>query len=260
MMKKFIVLMLCLMLTGSASAVVVYSTDFDGNPGDDPLADGYFAWTTGTTGDYTGTGHYSLHSAVNTDYDGLGYNIYAGDFTSEIHLDNYSASTGPTDDVNWEYTEFIWNTYDDNGYISLQITNWGGDMYFKALEWSNTNGWVNYVQPIVTDSVSIGSLDLRETWTDDPTPGKTGTWVFEYNLNDTGWTLWHTITSDLYEDEASALRWGQFYVAGYQNWGAPYDVVSEISVDVDYYSVVPEPVTSVLLGLGGLVLLRRRRV
>lgn len=258
-MKKLIVLLMCCVIAGKALAVTAYTDDFDAAPGTDVTASGYWAWSTG--GDYSGSGSYSLNSADGLNYPGLGMDVLPGDFTAELQLVNYSASLGPTDFVaDFEYTEFIWNTYDDNGYISLQITNWHGDMYFKALEWDNALGWINYVQPIVTDSQTIDTLGIRETWTDDTEAGKTGQWDFEYNLNGEGWVAWHTITSDQYTDEASAARWGQFYAIGHQDFSAPwYEVLSEISVDVDSYSITPEPTSLVLLGIGGFALLRRKR-
>ncbi len=257
-MKRFFVLLMCGVMAGSALAVIPYTDNFDAAPGTDVTDSGYWAWSTG--GDYSGDGYFHLQSADGLTYPGLGFNVLPGDFTAEIQLENYSASLGPTDMVaDFEFTEFIWNTYDDNGYVSLQITNWWGDMYFKALQWDNALGWINFVQPVVTDSTTINSLDLRKTWTDDPAAGMTGQWDFEYNLNDEGWTAWHTITSDQYTDEASAARWGQFYAIGHQDYNPTwYAALSEISVDVDSYTITPEPATLVLLGLGGLLLRRRR--
>ena len=238
MSKLSIILLMLCVLAVSAIGVRPYTDYLDDAAGSDPLGGGFWDEVTGTTGAYTGTGHYHVSSAVSTEVSGLSATIGEGDFTAELHLDNFQASLGPTLDPDYEYTEFMWYVYDTTNQLQLQITNWAGAIYFKALQWNGAT-WVNYTQPIVTDSSSIHSLNLRISWKDDPAEGKGGQWDMEYNLNDGGWDAWHTITSDQYTEDPTEDRYTQFWAVGHQDYGSAYSVLSEVSADVDQFSITP---------------------
>jgi hypothetical protein len=259
-------------LAGSASAVIPYYDGFDEAPGTNPLDGGYWTVNTDPCGlsgsDYTGTGHYRLTSDSGLEAPGLATVIGTGDFTVTLDLDNYVAASGTYEyTVAYDYTDFEFRVYDATQYVAFQGVDYLGTFYLKMLYYDGVSWWWG-PQPTF-DPYTLTDLDMRMSWTDDPcVPG--GYWDLDYNLNGAGWVDGAEFAPDDgdpctvdiygglgYNEDATEDRWLQFYGFGYANYA--YWEISELTVDVDSYNIVPEPTSLALLGLGSTLLLRRRR-
>lgn len=275
-MKKLITLLLCLMLAGPAFAVIPYYDDFSETPGTDPLSGGYWTGNTdpggGSGSDYTGTGHYQLTSDTMAEVPGLYTTIGTGDFTVELDLDNYIAASGPyvyTQD--YAYTDFEFRIYDATQYVAVQSVAWHNVQYLKMLYYDGVSWWWG-PQPILGTPQQMNDLDIRVSWADDPCLSG-GYWDIDYNYNGAGWVDGAEFAPDDgdpctvdvygglgYNEDATEARWLQFYAMGATDYAYPwFAAISEITVDVDSYNMVPEPTSLALLGLGSALLLRRRR-
>lgn len=252
-LKLIAMALIVLALTSSGYAVIAFEDNFSGPPGGGPEnLDPYWTWTGPMFPDshFTDTGdHFQLGSDAASSMEMISHVTGPGDYTAELQIDNFNMA-GTTDNQ-WQFLDF--ETVDE-------VTTGVGGGLIQMLTIADTEMFLLSLVPLNQApvwSVDIGmptSLDLRVTWADDLTPGATGTFSAEYNLNDAGWL---SMGSFVNACEAQLERTESIFVfpaAANAGNGQLYT-----SMDLDNYSIVPEPATMMLLGLGAVCIRRRRR-
>ena len=177
-----------------------------------------------------------------------------GTFVADGVPDGWSAQTGTV-----------------SGYDYDRVCNWkssGGNQYCEAQGWSSGYG-DGFSQDIVLTGGETYAYSFRTKVTEAIAPGYSGSGTGYYSMRlywDNGGYMdiegiqyesagWETITGT-FEAQAGAtgagltmFAWGN--TASYQHMGQAYDDISIVAV--------PEPLTMSLLGLGALVLRRRKK-
>jgi hypothetical protein len=256
-MKMFACLTCFVLLLGlgsSASAVLVTET-FDTQP----------AWTESDPGNYIPTPWYKTsNNAGGASAGELGgpfyrnissTHAYVADTASLGTIDetmplvikgNYVVAGGGTSDRPCE----LYMGYMDATAKQLKL------LYLRLINWSNTTTYTGYVRMGSTTAVNFNAssgavigVDLSYTYNSGTSEGTvtgtiTGTTTGTINVNTTAVV-----------PAATANAFGMFSSA--KNDG--HNQYRNVYVDDLTYGVVPEPATVAILGLGSVVLLRRRR-
>ena len=245
-----VVVVLCFGMT--AQGVTVFSDDFGDSAATPAPAP---PWTGGPNGvgPYTGTGHLQL------DTRGLGSELIqvqrshgpAGNFVAQVEIDNFQYYG----DVNGQgvhlsqFQMFDMTSGGPTGAIfGIQVadnTPTGGQLQFLPFD----NGaivWTGFV-PIAFDLTTTTDIDFRVTYA-ETMGGMSSSWLAESRLNNGSWVT--HLNLDVGVRPLDGTAFSKVWMAN-----AP----AEASMDLDNYNIVPEPATVMLLGLGGLALIRRRR-
>jgi hypothetical protein len=233
-----------LALAGSANAVVIYFDDFDGS-GASGLHDTTPDTTTGgvkwvASAQYNADGSYlndtgGAMTLAFTPVDGF---IYTLDISvNPIGTDWVAVGYGQTTAGNYSGGGRAWHLIRSSSAVASK--------HFTAL--SGTGGLVAYPSPLDTQA---GELDLRTVL---DTTGGTGNWTATYfaKLPASGsYTQVRAATS--VAEDITAVGFGAQHSGSNQTG-------TLTSFSLSDNTVIPEPSTTALLGLGGLALILRRR-
>jgi hypothetical protein len=251
-------------LSSAAYALDQYSDDFDG-----PDFETSGKWSTWGSATFNGSGQYVLAAMATDDGyvadiyqgDGMYRTIGAGDFVMELSVSKVdqqvsgggwkvffmkiidgTIDTGsggqsmsgtefiqPNLDTWWN-TNTEWGPLGENGSVYVDAEGTGSDFY-------------SYFIGTITD------FDMTLTWDE-----ATGEFTLDWSANSDAYS--DSWTSDADFSASTANRMELFYVDASPT-DDPYYPHS-MTVELDSYNLTPEPATIALLGLGGLVLLRRR--
>ncbi len=278
-------LLLCCAVASSASAIFYETYDFVGTPGMDVwtatngtgggtntgFADYQYGWDTGWQANIEASGqgvnfdsaYDPVYSANQTKY--IWNNDWQrdgeGDFDLTVRFDNIALDTT----TGWNsYSEYHWAVNDENFGVDtanhrIGFKTWdfgdgnGAQLFLQNLSWDSTNGFYGHedvvyeadgVTPV--DAGTISSIEMQIGWRD--TAGVGGIWSAEFLLN-AGLADERTVVKPdvAYLRDALPDRWDYL-------WGSS----EGMQIDLDYYSMTPEPATMALLGLGGILLRRKR--
>jgi len=233
--KQIVALIMMLALTTVIHAAVYeFHDDFDNGP-DHP--DEWVIEGESLSPPYP-TGRYPI-DASEMGWAGLSRSIGGeGDYICEVQLLNF-AMIGQT--------SYYWFFMDNDavGGGAIQMISPDTDSFVLQLSSFGTG-----VATIF--SLDIGttlSLGLRVTWEDDSAPGATGTYSAWYNQNDTGWV---SMGSFLNSVDATPEREHCLYAGDGNAYNPCY-------MEIDSYHIVPEPASMILLALGSVCILKKRR-
>ena len=233
-MNKLLIFTLCLMLAGSASALVTtFIDDFGGPAGTlDP------GWTDNgpspTT--YNGAGVASYNSVIDDQWS-ISHDIGTGDWQATLSMNNFLTAG---------FSQFYLHLNDPTGSTGQQIgfKTWANVIYVENID------AVTFAGPWVTDALAasaVTSFDMVVDYTQ-----ATGDLSMNYQFN--GGAVQNLLAT--YAPAGDALRNLEIRTT---MWGTTYNAGGLSTTDLDYFSVVaPEPATIALLGLGGILLRRRR--
>jgi hypothetical protein len=259
MCRKLLVLILVLGFVGSVQAALVHEWEFEGNASDTSGS--------GNTGTITGTASY---------VDGVDYwKVSSGQaiyLNGSTKVEDLAASNLPQAST---------------GAYSIRSPSWSENVYVTlegntGLDWKNAAGFGRYSSSEGRFMVTRYQNVYLSTYTNDC--------AMNAYITD---TKWHMITATYWQNSADPVRGNIFmyYDGAYDSgrYGATLlDTVDDIQVgyytrsganywvgkidgfqiynhvldqdEIDtLYERIPEPATIALLGLGGLVLLRKRR-
>jgi hypothetical protein len=234
---------------------------FNKAPGDpmDPIGQwGQLNWFNfGTKGDFDGAGHWRFSGSGFNDLD---HNVGSADFTGTVELTNISfkTSTNPSGSVDASTFEYKILEFPD------AANDWSRALQVQAIAISQdiaqpglVSDYVLFVNTVQNNSVNIRtvvplgldttSLALRINWQD--TFGLGGNWTVDYQKNGGVWTNAISLTAADYPTEPTMSRIAQIFMFGNQ----------PSTYFIDKYTFVPEPITMLFLGAGGLMLTRRKR-
>ncbi len=253
-MKKMLILVLCGVLIGSAQAIVVQNLDFTGDPGD-PLPGTWVDYYDNI--DYDGAGALDL-SVAGVDGSPLMYtpDIGIGDFEMQVSFkDVLFSPQGGT----WMDQGIYLTIYDgtDEIYIGLEggFLDYG-TLWFDAFSLSDTSGDNIATSYTAANIGEITTADYNVSWVED-TPGGAGTYTVDIVLNAglaTENTLSRSFASSAVTNTA-ANRQMNIVTYAYDGYFAG---TAPLGASLDSLTIVPEPATLALLGLGGLLLRKRR--
>jgi len=266
-MKKVQLILALIAVMGLSSAgyaLNTYSDDFDG-----PAFETPGAWSTWGSPAFNGSGQYVLTSMTSAEGytpdiyqgDGMYRTIGAGDFVMDLSLSSVNMSPGGG---GWRvfFMKVIDGTIDTGSggqsisgteYIQPNIDSW----FCMNTEWGpigeNTTLWVD-AEGAQWDGYSyfIGAItdfDMTLTWDESA-----GEFTLDWSAN--SGAVSGSWTSDADFSASTANRMELFYVDASMADHSYY--ANSMAIEMDSYSLTPEPATIALLGLGGLVLLRRR--
>ncbi len=235
-MKKLLILTVCLMLASSASAIVTpYTDDFGG-----PVGTLDAGWTdTGATQatTYNGAGGATQASVVDDGWK-IEHTIGTGDFHAELNLDNIQIPNG-----GYGFSQYYLHLQDVAGGFQLGFKTWANVIYVENID--NVLFGPNWAIDALP-AASITSFDMVIDFTE-----ATGNLSMDYSFN--GGALQNLTNTYGYAGDAT-----RYLGVKTDYWGTTYNAGANASGDIDYFTVTPEPATMALLGLGGLLLRRRR--
>ncbi len=254
MKRRMLMLVLFGVLVGSVQAIIVQDLDFTGNPGD-PLPAGWVDYYGGI--DYDGVGALDL-SVVGVDDAHILYtpDIGAGEFDLQVSFkDVLFSPQGGT----WMDQGIYLTIYDgtDEIYIGLEggFLDYG-TLWFDAFSLSDTSGDNIATSYTAANIGEITNADYNVSWVED-TPGGAGTYTVDIVLNAglaTENTLSRSFASSAVTNTA-ANRQMNIVTYAYDGYFAG---TAPLGASLDSLTIVPEPATLALLGLGGLLLRKRR--
>ena len=243
----FILFVCCIFTASAVAAINQFTDDFGGAAGtldatwvdDATLAVPVMANTPVV---YNGVGQAALgYDTVNDMTQWISHDLGLGDFHMEIEFENLSKVHHDP----YGYEQLYNFLHTDAGVMQAGLKTWANVIYVENL---NQNGWVG-PQHIIT------SITAEELTSFDMT--------LDYDEGLDEYTMTYSLNGGAYVSLGAAAGTGgvptyRDSTIGYLTWaGLGYG--SDMSGDIDYYSVVPEPMTLGLLGFGGLFLRRRKR-
>lgn len=232
--KKMLILvaMVALVSVPSFAALNLYAENFDG-----PTHD----WTANPDGAFNGDGTFNLDTSDHL-YRNAGS---GGDWSMNLDAVNVDLSTALVGQYNffkYEMHDILASDGSDKWFtVFLQNSNFSDDIQRMHLVVNTYAG--NVYSGFVTVGGVLNDFDIQVDYNE-----ALGEITVLRSIN--GGSMDAVVTAGGFG--VSSAWWEHIFV---QNQGNP---AGEPSVDLDSYSFVPEPATMALLGLGGLVLRKRR--
>jgi hypothetical protein len=231
--RLVLVLLILLAVSPSGYAVVPYSEDFNYDFGTDP---GVLEWDVDSGDPYfNGSGQWVMEGTG----DGMNRGVGGGHFVMEVEWSSVNMAPEGQDWSVFHYS-FEHNGAEDQ-WFDVNLDSWWDEgentsIYIDA--YSSTEGGNVYDEYIG----ALSSMTLKIEWSE-----ASDEYSLYRSVNGGAMSLMVTIGG---YDASSESRVESFWADSH---------TEALSVEFDNYNMVPEPVTILLLGLGGLGLIHRKR-